>query len=173
MKRHLKYVILSLLTMGSLSLSAVEPPQIQKDMNGNSVAVWQYLTESGYVIKSSILPAGGSWTTPEIISMHNVPSFCPAVAMNDHGDTVAVWMAADEKGDAGFYASMLPQLGQWTYPEKISEPTEFIISQCKVTMNDHGDISAVWQSKINNSEVIRTATTKFGQRWSNPISMPN
>ncbi len=71
--------------------SAVEP-SIAIDADGNAVIVWRYNDGTDQVIEASDRPAGGGFSSPEVISGAGNDSFEPDVAIDAAGNAVAVWV---------------------------------------------------------------------------------
>ena len=74
------------------------------DAAGDAVAAWQKCPTgsfpcSRFVIQAAVRRAGASFSTPAVISPARQDSLYPGLAINAHGDALAVWMR--EKSQIG------------------------------------------------------------------------
>jgi len=61
------------------------------DPHGDAVAVWSASNGAGSIVQASSMPAGGSWQTPVQLSEAGEYALDSTVAVDSHGDAVAVW----------------------------------------------------------------------------------
>ncbi len=75
---------------------SAQAPQVSVDAQGDALAVWQRFDEKSgkTVIEASSRPAGSaSWQAPAIVSSVGDEASLPQVALDSHGDAVAVWLS--------------------------------------------------------------------------------
>lgn len=156
----------------TISSPIADESQIGIDAAGNVIAIWREFDGTNTNIQSAILPKGGSWSTPVIISSaagNNIQSY-PQIAVDPAGDTVAVWEELNG-ANSTIKSSMLPFDGMWSSPIDISTPTTSSSQVPQIAINSSGYVVAVWQ-RYNGSRIItQAATLQFGGSWSTPIDI--
>ena len=75
----------------SLVGGSATTPQVSVDPRGNAMAVWSRGNGADDIIQAASRPAGGSWTTPVDISVAGQDANTSQVALDRHGNAVAVW----------------------------------------------------------------------------------
>jgi hypothetical protein len=111
--------------------------------------------------------AAPTWLAPQDISEPNQWITFPEVAVNAHGDAVAVWPRNDGSKNIVEIAER-PAGGDWSDPVVISDPAgEEEPTQVHVALDTAGNAVAVW-SAFDSTSVIRTAVRPAGGEWSDP-----
>lgn len=108
----------------TLSSSSIESysPLLAVNSRGDAVALWFIDDLSGNVaIQSSMLPFGGSWSTPAQISL--VPQIITQnsdLRMNDNGNIVATWSVLVDS-ESVIRVATATMGGTWSDPVTISQ----------------------------------------------------
>lgn len=67
-------------------------PQISINLSSdNAIAAWYRFDGTFYNIETAVLPYGGNWSLPSVVSPNGVFSTNPAAALDDIGDAVIIW----------------------------------------------------------------------------------
>ena len=93
------------LPAGASAWSAVElagaadpsSPQVALDAAGDAVAVWNDTNSVNQTVGTAYRPAGGSFSTPGSLSRPGANATDPHVALDQAGQTYAVWVGSDGK----------------------------------------------------------------------------
>jgi hypothetical protein len=187
--RHL-VVVSVLLTVGMLSTAAggasaagwLAPQNVPMsvsdlgfDEHGNAVGVGVGTSAGGDpMIRAMTRPFGGQWSASAPVSGSG-PSDVqpPQVAVNPHGDAVAIW-SADILGSAGVVrVSSRPAGGQWSDPTVISEGTVYD-RDVDVAIDAQGNATAIWTEFSESAQpspafIVRSASRPSGGDWSDPV----
>ena len=187
-QRVCRLVILSLLlvagmlasTVGSAAAAGWLAPQnvplsvgdLGFDEDGNAIAVGIGANAGGdATIRAMTRPFGGQWSASVPVSGSGASEVQPPqVAVNAHGDAVAVW-SADIGGSTGVVrASRRPAGGQWSDPTVISEGAVYD-RDLDVAIDAQGNATAIWSefSTATSTFVVRSASRPSGGGWSDPV----
>lgn len=143
-------------------------PQIAVDPAGDAVAIWAEINAGTSTVRGSMLPFGGSWTTPvDISAPTTVPSQVPKLAINSSGYVVAVWIR-NNGTHAITQSSSLQFGGSWSAPVDISSASIDTFSP-QVGIDAAGNAVAVWLDVT--TQTIQTASLPFGGSWTAPINL--
>jgi hypothetical protein len=134
------------------------------DAAGNIAAVWVIHPENpgpAYV-EAATRPAGGTWSTPAVISQGNSASW-PRIAVDSHGNFTAIWGGFDVIESAVKPADS----SSWSSPEVLSD---LDTGAPALAANANGEIVAAWILAISNSERrIQSAVKPAGGSWGAPV----
>jgi PKD domain len=155
----------------SISGAGAENVQVAFDGQGNATAVWRNWAEgflSYHIMQAAFMPAGGAWQTPtditgaanELDQPKNASE--PAMAVDGHGDTVAVW--AWEFGPPVIQAAFRPAGGAWQTPVNISREGS---RYPQVAFDGQGNAIAVW----DNEGTVLGAFKPVGGPWRTPVNI--
>lgn len=133
-------------TISSSSLAASDP-QVAIDASGNAAAIW---VENG-LIKASLKPASGSWSTGTTISNSGASS--PSLVSDTSGNLTAVWL---ESGVVK--AASMPSGGSWSALTSLSLSNA---SSPNIAVDSAGDVVAAW-ARLGN---IESSTKLSGGSW--------
>jgi hypothetical protein len=144
------------------------------DEHGNAIAVGVGVgANSGgdATIRAMTRPFGGQWSASVPVSGSGASEVQPPqVAVNAHGDAVAVW-SADIGGSTGVVrASRRPAGGQWSDPTVISEGAVYD-RDLDVAIDAQGNATAIWSefSTSASTFVVRSASRPSDGGWSEPV----
>jgi hypothetical protein len=123
------------------ALSAYDP-QIVFDRSGDALAVW-YQDGTHTHILASRLPAGGSWSSPQLLETNNVGGAdSPRIAMDGGGNAIVVWQQYDgAKFD--IWATRYVNGSGWGTPQLL-ESGNTDARYPEVGVGANGDATAVW-----------------------------
>ena len=133
-------------TISSLGVNASDP-SIVVDSNGNSTAIWV----ENNLIKSSVLPYNGSWSTAVTLSNINSTASSPKMGIDASGTVVAAWI---EEGIVKI--ATLPLNGSWSAATSISNAGASFPS---LAVDATGNIVLAW---VRNG-FVETSTQLLGQ----------
>ncbi|HEX5925311.1 MAG TPA: PKD domain-containing protein [Baekduia sp.] len=146
------------------------------DEHGNAIAVGVGTNAGGDpMIRAMTRPFGGQWSASVPVSGSGESDVQPPqVAVNPHGDAVAIW-SADILGPAGVVrVSSRPAGGQWSAPTVISEGTVYD-RDVDVAIDAQGNATAIWtefseSATPNPAFIVRSASRPSGGDWSDPVN---
>lgn len=154
-------------TPTAISSSNSDQVQVIVAPAGDAVAVWQGYDGINYVIQSSSLPFGGSWSSFQTLSAPDWDAQAPSVAVDRLGNAVSVWSRFD-----GNYSivqgAKLPYGGSWSAPVNISSSGANADSP-KIAMDDLGTIGnavAVWHRFNGTNFIVQSSELHQGGSWS-------
>jgi hypothetical protein len=146
------------------------------DEHGNAIAVGVGADGGGdATIRVTTRPFGGQWgASVPVMGIGDSDVRSPQVAVNPHGDAVAVWSAYNAGAvKRVIRASSRPAGGQWSDPVVISEGTAYDRDQ-DVTIDAQGNATAIWSefSASASDYVVRSASRPSGGgAWSEPVDL--
>jgi hypothetical protein len=139
-------------------------PRIAVDGDGNALAVWVRSNGTHAIVQAATRPAGGTWSSPENLSLAGQNAGSPDVGVSPGGNAVAVWSRFN-----GTYsvvqAATRPAGGSWSAARDLSSAT-WSARESRVAVDDSGDAVAVW-SRFNGANwIVQSATRNAGEDWS-------
>ena len=141
-------------------------PQVAIDAEGEAVAVWEDQAESASVMQDVVeaaveLPGSTTWGPPVVLADKGSH---PQVAMDAHGDAVAVW-----PGMGGLYSATLPASSStWQPPVPISTTQA---EHPHVALDSQGDAVVDWESIGAETNTVQTAVKPAEGTWGAPVSL--
>lgn len=147
--------------------------QIYMDTSGNALSIWEAIDNSNgiHVIQSANYTAlTSTWSAPIIISANGTNSYSPIMATNSLGNTVALWLVTDTTTAISRLVSATCSSlgGTWSSPTNVSNSTENVDNDYRVTINALGQVMATWSSFVTINTRVRAATSQFGGAWTSP-----
>ncbi len=141
------------------------------DEHGNAIAVGIGTDAGGDpMIRTMTRPFGGQWSASVPVAGSAASDVRPPqVAVNAHGDAVAIWAA--DLGAAGVVrVSSRPAGGQWSAPRVISEDAVYD-RDVDVAIDAQGNATAIWSefSTTASAYLVRSASRPSGGDWSDPV----
>ena len=144
-------------------------PQIAIDAQGDAVAVWERSDGSSVIVQGASRPAGGSWQAPVNLSEAGENAGEPEVAVDAHGDAVAVWERSDGSSVIVQGASR-PAGGSWQTPVKLSEAGQDGFAP-QVALDPQDDAVAVWACFNGSNVIVQGASRPAGGSWQTPVNL--
>jgi hypothetical protein len=148
----------------------ISEPRVAVDAHGQAVAVWEARNGLGYVAQGSIRPAGGEWHSATRISAEGESIGSPQVAIDAHGDAIAVW---EDTAEAVIKGAIHPAAAVvWGTAHRISGAGE--AENPHVALDRRGDAVAVWEAwpAGADSSVIQANTRPVSAgKWQTPVEL--
>jgi hypothetical protein len=137
-----------------------DQPVVASSPTGEAVAVWQQVTASGERIMAAVRSPGGVWAAEHPLSRVGSLVFDQQVAMDAHGDAVAVWL------DSGrVMTTRRPAGGSWSTAVRLSAPGGGAHFP-QVAMSPQGATLVVWERVMALHERIQAIGRPAGGHWS-------
>jgi len=145
-------------------------PQVAVDPAGDAAAVWmQAMVGGGYSVQAATRPAGGAWTTPVKLSSPGLNAAEPTVAIDAHGDAIAVWQQTLETTMV-VAATHVAGAASWSVGQTVSNPMREA-GEPRVAIDPGGDAVVLFTGRnaAGNEIVQASAEQGFGGEWGAPI----
>jgi hypothetical protein len=129
---------------------AAFPPSIAMDSSGNAMAVWRQRDDAGHDnIYANHYAFGGTWNAGATkIDTLDTATINPRVAMDSHGNAMAIWMQKDTSNRQRIYASRYAcgsGFCLWSSPETINSTDGEATNPKQIAMDPDGNAIAVWE----------------------------
>lgn len=132
-----------------------ENVRLSVDPSGNAYANWQYNLSGTQIIQSSVLPFGGSWSSPINVSD-------PSDAINDHelavdlaGNAYAVWNPITGNQQEFILATYRPSGFTWLASTILQNSA--LETNPRVAALYYGTATAVWTGTSGTNSIIQSA----------------
>src|SRR3954447_12903332 len=129
--------------------NGAQNPRMAINAKGDAAAIWERATDpEGHVfgVAASTRRAGESWAAPQTISQPDGESFGIDVAVNSHGDAVALVDHRDVSppGLSRAQVTSHPTQGRWSQPRNLTTDGFALLHGGGVTVNGRGDAVTFW-----------------------------
>ena len=157
-------------------LAAGNDPRVALAPDGTAVAVWERFDGATSVVQAAIRPPGWPWSAPRDLSAPGAYAAYQQVALDHHGNAVAVWRRFDGANWI-VQAAAYPSGGGWSAPQSLSAPGQDAEAP-QVALDRYGNAIAVWRRFDGANWIVQTAFRPYSLRgggvWSAPqdISTP-
>jgi PKD repeat protein len=155
-------------TVSPTGLDASEQ-QVAFDPGGDAVVVWRGAGPPHNTIIASVRPAGGVFGPTQTLSDAGEDSQAPDVAIDAHGDALAVWLRYDGS-DERVQAAYRPAGGAFGTPQTLSEAGVEATGP-RVAMNGAGEAVVVWSVMLGGKEEIQAAPAAPGGAFGTPVNL--
>ena len=118
-------------------------PVVGMDDRGGAVAAWLWFDGAHLAVAAAVLPGGGEWSSPELLSDAGRDALLPRVAMDAAGNAAIGWVRSNGAWKAA-QVSYRPAGGRWEPPRNLSNRSGSAAA-LDVVMNRHGDALAIWK----------------------------
>lgn len=136
-------------------------PQLTRSGKAAALAVW---VQDGHVVASSLLPAGGGWSTPQPLEDIYGEASDPRLAGNREGEAMAVWRHTVGSIRSLRFSRFAPGSG-WSRPDVLPGALPRTEGSVALQMDAQGNVLARWPSGFSANEV-QAARHVQGQGWS-------
>ena len=142
------------------------------DEQGNAVGVGLGAGSGAEpVIQATTRPFGGQWNDAVTISPSGDTNVSrPQLAVNPHGDAVAIWTAYDETPKQVVRVATRPAGGNWSTAVTISEG-ELYLGAPAVAIDAMGTATALWCEYTGTAFTLRSADRPIDGDWSDPVDV--
>lgn len=151
-------------------------PDIAVDGAGNAIAIWVQVDGLNQDVRTSILPRGGTWSTPVVITTCPI-LFHETIAVTPSGNAIALWVCQSGGGTINnVQAATLTIGGTWSAPVNISATSTNAFFP-RLAINDQGDAVAAWDIFDGSNTVVQaatfhaTSTSPFTGTWTPPTTL--
>jgi hypothetical protein len=110
-----------------------------------------------------------TWLPTATLSLAGADAQYPHVAVDGHGNTVAVWRWYDGSNQV-IQAAHRPAGGSWGLPLTLSDAGQDA-GQPQVAVNERGDAVAVWWRSDGNNTRVQAARRPAGGSWGTPVTL--
>ena len=144
-------------------------PRLALDNSGTVTVVWLE-SRTNYIVRTSSLAPGGTWTVGKDLSNTAVSSINPQIAVDPAtGAAVAVWQTFD--GTSLIYASRRPPGGAWSPAQLVSELGENANPNPRVSIDHLGTATVLFGKDFaGHYEAFWSSAPQIGT-WSTPTSV--
>ena len=126
--------------------TSAEAPRIAVDEDGNTIAVWtQYDSAARYGVWTNRYTAQRGWGTPQPLNTNPGQASDVQLAINAHGDAVAVWMQYSDTvaGKVNIWANRFSVQSGWQQAQQIQDDNTNAYFP-KVAIDQAGNAIVVW-----------------------------
>ncbi len=136
---------------------------------GNAIVSWHQYNGSNFVVQSSALPSGGSWSIPETLTPSGQDALIPEIVVDASGNAAAA--CCQYNGTNFTTRASTKLLGySWNAGFIISNSSSNV-SQPFLATDLSGNVICVWNQFNGSNYIITSATLPFGGSWSTPMSV--
>lgn len=142
--------------------------------DGTVTVLWYQATAGGVNrVFAASRPAGGAWSTPELLSVNDWAAI-PAVTVADDGTVLAAWYARNPSLRNVAEVGVRAPDGTWTVRADVDGGTEAggNVSSPAVAIRRDGEMTVAWPRTINTWLRIQTITRAAGgATWTEPATL--
>jgi len=142
-------------------------PQLALDRAGDAVVVWARSNGTDLVVQAALQRANGAWLAAQDISGPGPDVDHPDVAIDVHGNGVAVWQSSDGSSSLIRAATRTPA-GSWSTPQALSSGG--YSERPHVGIDSAGDAVALWTLDGAHARVQATVR-RAGGSWGQPETL--
>jgi hypothetical protein len=150
-------------------------PRLAENPGGEAVVIWERLEGEEFVEAAGRAGVSGPWSKPVKLSRKEASKGEPGgqqVALDGHGDAVAVWSRFEGTEDIVEAAAGRAATASWGAPKTISGKGRNVEEEPEVAVDESGDAVAVWPQWNGASEVIQgVAGSAVSGGWGTPAQV--
>ena len=136
-------------------------PQVALGRAGDALAVWARSNGTDVIVQAALQRPNGAWLPPEDVSGPGLDVDRPDVALDAHGNGVAVWQSSDGYNSV-IRAATRSAAGSWSTPQALSSGG--YSERPQVRVDSAGDAVAVWSFNATGWRV-QAAVRRAGAGW--------
>lgn len=140
-------------------------PKVGVDKCGNAVVVWAEGISITHIAAAKLYYGSLTWINTTDLSPLVNRSISPDIAVDRHGNAVAIWKTFVDPNNTIVEAATLPA-GEFTWSTPTTLASSLLILDPEVVVDKHGNAVGVWAA----AEGIQTALLPFGKTWTSPIT---
>lgn len=130
-------------------------PELALDAQGNGTAIWQRSNGATYIVQAATHAASGLWQPPVDLSVTGQNADLPQVALDAHGNAVAVWQRFDGTADV-IQSSIRPAGGTRRAPVDLAAPGQNAVNP-QIALDLQSDATVVWQRFNATNYIVQAA----------------
>jgi hypothetical protein len=155
-----------------ISSTAAASPRLAVDAQGNAVAVWRGYDGTSSVVQSAVRPTDGNWQAPIDLSATGQSASNPQLAVDPHGNAVAVWKRSVDFNNSVVQSAVRPAGGDWQTPIDISTVGQYDHDP-ELAVDRQGNAVAVWWRLGSGGShfVIQSAFRPVDGAWQVPVDV--
>ncbi len=159
-------------TLSPAGFEAAEP-RVAMDGAGDASIVWSLSSGGTEEIQSAQAAPGGVFQAPVDLTGFTTIASVPQVALDPHGDTVAVWDGWDG-ANIRIQDTVRPAGGSFDLPQFLS-PAGYNADTPRVAFDAGGDALAVWRFDGSPASTVQSAYRPAGGEFASPqtVSAPS
>lgn len=140
-------------------------PHVTIDRKGNAMAAWHRSDGGNYSILTSRLPAGGSWSAPELIEFDDTGNaFWPRVALDGEGNAIVTWNQSDGTR-YNIWANRYTAARGWEKPQLIEDNNGGSAYYTRTAFDSKGNAISVWEQHDEKAPHIWANHYVAGKGW--------
>jgi len=149
-----------------------QSPQVAVDPQGNVFAVWTRFNGANYIVQGAVREAGsGAWQSPIDLSVAGQNAVGPQIAVDPHGNAVAVWLRFSGTHEVVQSAARPAASGVWQAPVDVSV-TGADATSPQVAVDPHGNAVAVWTHSNGPNLIVQGSVRPVGSGvWQTPVDL--
>ena len=136
-------------------------PQVALDRAGDTLAVWARSNGTDVIVQAALQRPSGAWLAPEDVSGPGLDVDRPDVALDSHGNGVAVWQSSDGYNSVIRVAAR-SAAGSWSTSQALS--SDGYSERPQVRVDSAGGAVAVWSVNATGWRV-QAAIRRAGAGW--------
>jgi hypothetical protein len=151
--------------IGGTNSGIAASPQVDIDLAGNAIVVWNQLDGTRFNILANYYTVGSGWGTAELVEIDNVGNaFFPQVAFDGYGNAVTLWQQ-DDGIRVNITANTYTPGSGWDNPTLIETDDTGDTLFPKICSDLSGYVVAVWQQNDGTLFNIWTNSYRTGSGW--------
>ncbi len=148
----------------------VASPQIAIS-GSNVIAAWERYDGSSLVVQAADRdPKTGTWSAPKSVSPTGRDAQSVRVAVDAHGDAVAVWASVSLSTGWTIQSAYRPAGSSWQPPVEL-ERAQAGTAAPTVVLDTAGNATAAWASTSGGGWKVHTASRGPDGTWTKPITL--
>ena len=141
-------------------------PQIAMNGDGDAIAIWyQVDSNNHWDVWANSYMKGTGWSGPIRIESDDGGTVSPDVAIDDNGNTIAVWGQSDSASRYSIWSNRYVNGVGWSVPELLETDDSGGAYHAKVAMDKNGNATAVWYQSDGTSYNIWSNRYVMGTGW--------
>lgn len=166
-------------TLNLAGQTNAQPMVTMEPNTGIAYVVWSEFNGSNYIMTSSILPLGGSWSVATTVSALGEDAFIadeaiPNFSIISRGNLVAIWVRYDGSNYRlqGATYGLLGILGLpvWSTPVYISQ-AGMDVGNLEICVDASGNALAIWDISDGTNSKIQSSYLPINGSWSTPVDV--
>jgi hypothetical protein len=147
-------------------------PQVAVDGHGNAIAVWSRSNGTNLIVQAAARAAGGSFGAPQDLSAAGQKAGFAQVAVDGHGNAIAVWSRFDGTNYIVQTAARAAASRRWRYftpkrggsfgaAQDLSAASQDAFNP-QVAVDGQGNAIAVWSRSNGTNYIVQAAVRAAG-----------